>query len=85
MSGKTDECWRDLAGAIVACAIREYRAELKKSVRERRLSAKAALLEHWFRGEWCATLCEPFGVDPTRIAPKVREQVLGESHGDAHD
>jgi hypothetical protein len=85
LADRTDACWRDLAGAIVEGAIKEYRAELLREIRECHPSAKAASLEGWFRGEWCATLCEPFGIDPTRIAPEIRSQVFGEFLGDGDD
>jgi hypothetical protein len=85
MAERTDQCWRELAAAIVRKAVEDYRAALHAQIREGRRSRKLAELEGFFRGEWCATLCEPFGIDPTRIASEVRSQVFGEFLGDGDD
>lgn len=85
MADRTDQCWRELAAAIVRQAVDEYRAAVRARIRDGRRSRRLSELEGFFRGEWCATLCEPFGIDPTRIAPEVRSQVFGEFLGDAND
>jgi hypothetical protein len=85
MADRTDQCWRELAAAIVRQAVDEYRAAVRARIRDGRRSRRLSELEGFFRGEWCATLCEPFGVNPARVVREVMDQEVGQVLGDADD
>lgn len=68
-----EDCWRDLALAVVIKAAQEYKSLLTCKVNNPYDSKRIKDLEKFFRSEWCRWL----GVDGIWVMEKIKGEING--------